>query len=94
MLGKDMKVRFTCCSTAGPKMQKKNIKKPHKLTGWGKSETEFLLVLFMNCCILFLTSSCKPAFSPPCIWWLIRLELSNRTYCNEANVLYLHWPIQ
>ena len=44
-----------------------------KNTRWGKSrftvisETEFILLLFINYCIVFYMNSCKPIFATPCI---------------------------
>ena len=31
-------------------------------------ETQFILVLFINYCIIFHTNNCKPTLAPPCIY--------------------------
>ena len=63
-------------------------------TGWGKSRftvvsmwhTEFFLVLlFINYCIIFHRNNCKPTFAPPCI--LILLYFHRPVLCHPISYL-------
>ena len=70
-------------------LQNPNCLCPH--TGWGKStftivstwNTGFILVLFINYCIIFHINNYKPTFAPPCTLLLLKHSWyhSSHRYC-------------